>query len=86
MSSMLPSLLVLSTLLVIRPSTAPGHPLPARAAVPGLRAIIGGRWLSVSLVLGVATLRVVPVLGVPLAEFAKDYRKLNFKRIPVPKE
>jgi FSR family fosmidomycin resistance protein-like MFS transporter len=62
---LLPGLLLLGLLLLYgRPASGP-H--PARQHQPvSLAEVVDGRWLSVLLLLAVATLRVVPALGVPV--------------------
>lgn len=62
--ALLPGLVLLGVLVLLgRPG---GQHASVRREHVGLAAILEGRWLSVGLLLGVATLRVVPVLGVPL--------------------
>src|SRR5207247_1468616 len=62
---LLPGLLLLGLLLLYgRPASGP-H--PARQHPPvSLAEVVDGRWLSVLLLLAVATLRVIPALGVPV--------------------
>jgi FSR family fosmidomycin resistance protein-like MFS transporter len=62
--ALLPSLVLLGALLLLQHSSASGmHPETSRG---GLADIVRGRWFPMVLLLAVATLRVVPVLGVPI--------------------
>jgi FSR family fosmidomycin resistance protein-like MFS transporter len=60
-----PGLLVLGGLILLQRSSRPQLPLATQRL--GLAEIVGDRWPAMILVLTVATLRVVPALGVPLA-------------------
>jgi FSR family fosmidomycin resistance protein-like MFS transporter len=68
-----PSLLAVATLAQF--AAPPAHQQEEPDLDNGLRAMLRGRWVGTSVLLGVATLRVVPVLGVPLGlAFLLDQR------------
>src|SRR5262249_25975945 len=63
--ALVPGLLLLGGLVLAHRSA--GHRLAPVTEHLGLSQILAGRWLAMSLILAVATLRVAPVLGVPIA-------------------
>jgi len=62
--TLVPSILLLCMLTLVRGPSGDG--VEGHSPGPPLRQVLEGRWLATTILLSVATLRVVPALGVPL--------------------